>query len=226
MTARLARWETTSAIAGVGAAVLLGVGYVLARSTHAPLGGPDAEYARVLLTERTRWEWVTLMRLIGGTLVLWFAALLGDRLRLAEGEPARLAETAFGLGVIWAGVWLLSAFFNSASIMLAADYADPAGSRIAGVLAAEIPAVLTAGVVFTLLLATWLVTVRSTTFPRWYAYATGGLAVLMLVLALIDWYGPAVIGWLIVWLALLWTAATSLVLLLSKVRLKADAPEC
>lgn len=89
-----------------------------------------------------KWEWVTLTRLIGGTLVLWFAALLADRRRHAEGEPARLAETGFGLSVIWAGVWLLSAFFNS--IVLAADYADAAGSRIAGVLAAELPAVLTA----------------------------------------------------------------------------------
>lgn len=81
--------------------------------------------ARILLTERMKWEWVTLTRLIGGTLVLWFAALLADRRRHAEGEPARLAETGFGLSVIWAGVWLLSAFFNS--IVLAADYADAAG---------------------------------------------------------------------------------------------------
>jgi hypothetical protein len=213
MTPRLARWERTSAIAGICAAVALAIGYLIVRTTRAPLSGSDAEYARVLLSERAKWEWVTLLRLIGGTLVLWFAALLGDRLRLMEGEPARLAETAFGLGVVWAGVWLLSAFFNSASIMLAADYADPAGARIAGVLAAEMPSVLTAGVVFTLLLATWLVTVRSPEFPKTYAYATGALAGLILVLALVDWYGPGSLGWLIVALALAWTAATSVVLL-------------
>jgi hypothetical protein len=212
VTVRLVRWEKTSAIAGVGAALSLGAGYLIARSAAAPLGGPDAEFARVLLAERTKWEWITLTRLVGGTLVLWFAALLGDRLRLAEGEPARLAETAFGLGVIWAGVWLLSAFFNSASIMLAADYVDPAGARIAGVLAAEMPAVLTAGIVVTLLAATWLVTRRSPAFPKPYADATGGLAVVMLVLALIDWYGPVAIGWLIVALALAWTAGTSVLL--------------
>jgi hypothetical protein len=212
MMARLARWEKTSAIAGLGGAISLAAGYVIARSTTAPLAGSDADYARVLLTERLKWEWITLTRLVGGTLVLWFAALLGDRLRAAEGEPARLAETAFGLGVVWAGVWLLSAFFNSASIMLAADYGDPAGARIAGVLAAELPSVLTAGVVVTLLLATWLVTVRSTEFSKFYAYATGALAVLMLVLALADWYGPGTLAWLIVALALAWTAATSLVL--------------
>jgi hypothetical protein len=213
MTARLARWEKTSAIAGVSGALALGVGYLIAGSATAPLTGPDGEYARVLLTERMKWEWVTLMRLVGGTLVLWFAALLGDRLRLAEGEPARLAETAFGLGVIWAGVWLLSAFFNSASILLAADYADPAGSRLAGVLAAEIPSVLTAALVFTLLVATALVTMRSDMFPKSFARATGVLAVVLLVLALVDWYGPVTIGWLIIGLALAWTAATSVMLL-------------
>jgi hypothetical protein len=222
--ARFARWEMTSGIAGVGAAVSLGLGDIIAHSAHAPLSGPDAEYARILLTERMKWEWVTLTRLIGGTLVLWFAALLADRLRHAEGEPGRLAETGFGLGVIWAGVWLLSAFFNSASIVLATDYADAAGSRIAGVLAAELPAVLTAGVVFTLLLTTSLVTARSTAFPKAYGYATGGLAVLMLALALIDWYRPTSLGRLIVSLALLWTAATSLMLLLNA-RWRADSPE-
>jgi hypothetical protein len=225
MMARLARWERISAIAGVGAAIALAIGYLIVRTTTAPLGGSDAEYARVLLSERPKWEWVTLLRLIGGTLVLWFAALLGDRLRHMEGEPARLAEAAFGLGVVWAGVWLLSAFFNSASIMLAADYADPAGARIAGVLAAEIPSVLTAGVVCTLLLATCMVTVRSTGFPKSYAYATGALAGLMLVLALVDWYGPGTLGWLIVTLALAWTAATSVLLLRPTVRLTADAPD-
>ena len=212
MTRRLLRWERVSAIAGVCGAIALALGSVIVRTTRAPLAGSDAEYARVLLTERAKWEWVTLMRLIGGTLVVWFAALLGDRLQPPDGQPTRLAETAFGLGVVWAGVWLLSAFFNSASIMLAADYGDPAGARIAGVLAAEIPSVLTGGVVFTLLLATWLATARSPEFPRSYPYASGALAALMLVLALIDWYGPGTLGWLIVALALAWTAATSVVL--------------
>ena len=212
MTRRLLRWEQVSAIAGVCGAIALAVGYVVVRTTKAPLAGSDAEYARVLLTERAKWEWVTLLRLVGGTLVVWFAALLGDRLQPADGQATRLAETAFGLSVVWAGVWLLSAFFNSASIVLAADYGDPAGARIAGVLAAEIPSVLTAGVVFTLLLATWLATIRSPEFPTSYPYATGALAALMLVLALIDWYGPGTLGWLIVGLALTWMAATSIVL--------------
>jgi hypothetical protein len=212
MTRRLLRWEKISAVAGVCSVVALAVAYLIVRTTRAPLAGSDTDYAHALLAERAKWEWVTLLRLIGGTLVVWFAALLGDRLQPPDGQPTRLAETVFGLGVVWAGVWLLSAFFNSASIMLAADYGDPAGARIAGVLAAEIPSVLTAGVVLTMLLATWLATVRSPEFPRSYPPATGALAAVMLGLALIDWYGPGTLGWLIVALALTWTAATSVVL--------------
>jgi len=212
MTRRLLRWEKISAVAGVCGVVALAVGYLIVQTTRAPLAGSDADYARGLLAERAKWEWVTLLRLIGGTLVVWFAALLGDRLQPPDGQPTRLAETVFGLGVVWAGVWLLSAFFNSASITLAADYGDPAGARIAGVLAAEIPMVLTAGVVLTMLLATWLASVRSPEFPRSYPYATGALAAVMLVLALIDWYGPGTLGWLIVALALTWMASTSVVL--------------
>ena len=90
-----------------------------------------------------------------------------------------------------------------------------AGARIAGVLATEIPSVLTAGVVVTLLAATWLVTIRSGGVPKTYAYGTGALAVLMFVLALIDWSGPVALGSVIVTLALAWTAATSVVLLRS-----------
>lgn len=206
-------WEKTGASAGICAALSLGIGYAITHSTSAALGGTDADYVRALLAERMKWELVTLVRLLGGMLVLWFAATLADRLRLAEGDPGRLAETAFGLGVLWAGIWLFSAFFNSASILFAADYSDPAGSRIAGVLATEIPYVLTPSIVFTLLLATSLVTLRSWGIPRSYAYVTGALTVVVFVLAVIDWWGPGTLGPWIVTLALLWMATTGVVLL-------------
>lgn len=202
-------WETLSASAGIGAVAALGTGYAIARTTAAALTAPDADFVRALLAERMQWEWVTFVRIVGGILILWFMGSLAGRLRLAEGEPGRLASAAFGLGVVWAGVWLLSAFFNSASILLAVTYGDPAGSRIAAILARETPNVLTPSVVFALLLATSLVALRYGGFPKTYAYGTAALTLAFLILAFADWYGPGNLGPWIVGIALLWMGATS-----------------
>lgn len=213
MTARApSMWEKAGASAGAMAALSLGIGYAITHTAAAPLAGSDLDYARALLAERMKWEWVTLVRLLGGILVVWFTSSLTDRLRANERQPGRVAEAAFGLGILWAGVWLFSAFFNSASIMLAADYNDPGGARIAGVLALEIPYVLTGSVVFTWLLATCFVITRSTIFPKFYAYGTAALTLAILLLALVDWYGVLSLSPWIVTLALLWTATTSAVL--------------
>lgn len=208
----LSAWERAEAGAGMAGALSLGIGYVIRRTTTAALGGGDADFARTLLAERMKWEWVTFTWLLGGVLVVWFTSSLAERLRAVEGEPGRIAEAAFGLGVLWAGVWLFAAFFNSASIFLAADYGDPAGARIAGVLARETPNVLTGSVLFAWLLATSFITLRGTGFPKAHAYATAALALATLLLALVDWYGAGTLGPVIVALALAWTAATSAVL--------------
>jgi hypothetical protein len=205
-------WERLGASSGIWAALTLGAGYAIARTTSAQLTAPDAEFVRALMAERSKWEWITFVRLVGAALVLWFSGSLADRLRHAEGEPARLATTALGLGILWSGVWLLSAFFNSAAIMLAADYGDPAGARVAGVLAREAPYVLTAGLMFAWLLATSVVALRFGGFPRTYAYATAALTVTFFVLALADWYVERELSGVIVSLALLWTGATSVLL--------------
>jgi hypothetical protein len=202
-------WERIGSSAGIWAVLWLSIGYAITRTTATNPAASDADYVRMLLAERMKWEWVTFVRLVGGTLVLWFMGTLAGRLRTAEGEPGRLATAAFGLGVVWAGVWLLSGFFNSASILLAANYADPAGSRIAGVLARETPYVLTGSVVFALLLATSFVALRFGGFPKAYTYGTTALAVAFLILAVVDWYGRGNLGPVIVGLALLWMGATS-----------------
>lgn len=205
-------WEKAESGAGLAGALALAVGYAIRRTTSAALGGSDADFVRALLAERMKWEWVTFAWLLGGILVVWFTSSLAERLRVIEGEPGRIAEAAFGLGVLWAAVWLFSAFFNSASIFLAADYGDAAGARIAGVLARETPGVLTGSVLFAWLLATSFIALRGPGLPKLYAYATAALTVVILLLALADWYGAGNLGFSIVALALAWTAATSAVL--------------
>ena len=208
----LISWETMGASAGIWAVLWLTIGYAIVATTVADPGSADADYVRALVAERMKWEWVTLVRLVGGALVLWFAGTLAGRLRMVEGEPGRLAGAAFGPAVVWAGVWLLSALFNSSAIMLATGSGDHAGARLAAVLARDTPLVLTASVMFTVLLATALTARKFGGFPSSYTNLTSFLAIAFLVLALVDWYGSWNLSALIVALAFIWMAVTSVLL--------------
>jgi hypothetical protein len=170
---------------------------------------PDAEYVRTLLDERMRWEWATAMRVTAGLLIVWFMGSLSGRLRLAEGEPGRLASISNGVGVVWGAVWLLSAMFNSAAILLAARYDNPAGARLLGMLARESILILTPSIVFVLSLAVAFVALRFGGFPKAYTYTTAAFTVLIFVLAIVDWYGPGNVAPAIMTLALAWLALTS-----------------
>jgi hypothetical protein len=203
-------WEAMGATAGIWAVLLLTISYVIASTTAADPFRMD--YVSALPAERMKWEMITLVRLIGGALVLWFAGTLTGRLRVIEGEPGRLAVAALGPAVVWAALWLLSALFNSTSIELATTYDDPAGARLAGELARETPLVLTASVMFTLLLATSLVGWRFGGFPSRYTYGTTVLAAAFLLLALLDWYTSWNFSGVIITLAFAWVGVTSILL--------------
>jgi hypothetical protein len=57
-------WERSGTGAGVFAALVLGAGYGITRTTAAPLAATDVEYVRALLAERMKWEWVTFVGLL------------------------------------------------------------------------------------------------------------------------------------------------------------------
>jgi hypothetical protein len=221
---RVVSAEVLGAGAGLTAAMLLALGYAVTFTTAADLSATDGRYVQALLDERAKWELVTLVRLTGGTLMLWFMAAVSGRLRVAEREPGSLAAAVFGLGVVWAGVWLLSAFFNSGAILLASTYRDPSGARLAGILARETPYVLSGCVMCGLLLATSLVVVRSGGFPTPYGYTTAALAAALAVLILIDWYGTGNLGPVIVAGTLGWTVLTSIVLVGGRASRQRRAP--
>jgi hypothetical protein len=200
-------WQSMSASAGILAVLLLTIGYAIAATT---IANPDrADEASALLAERMKWELITLVRLFGGVFVLWFAGTLAGRLRMVEGEPGRLSGAAFGPAVVWAGVWLLSALFNSTSIEMAAGAGDSSGARLAGLLARDTPLVLTASVMFTVLLATSLVALKHGGFPSSYTYGTTTLTIVLLLLAVADWYGSWNLSGVVVGLAFAWMAITS-----------------
>ena len=208
--------EKLGASAGAWAVLWLSLHYLILHNAMAnPVTGalnPDGDFVRTLLDQRMAWEWATALRVMGGIMIIWFMGSLGSRLRMAEGEPGRLASIAFGIGVVWGAIWLLSAMLNSSAISLAAQYNNPAGARLAGTLAQEMVMILTPSLIFTLSLATAFVGLRFGGFPRGYTYATTAFSVLILALAIADWYGPGNLGNLILILAFAWTAITSLLL--------------
>jgi hypothetical protein len=201
--------EKLGAAAGIYAAFWILLHYLILRGASADPLMPDADYVRTLLAERMRWEWATALRLTAGLLIIWFMGSLSGRLRLAEGEPGRLASISNGVGVVWGSVWLLSAMFNSAAILLATTYDNPAGARLLGMLARESILVLTPSIVFVLSLSVAFVTLRFGGFPKAYTYATTAFTVLVLALAIVDWYGPGNVAPAIMALALAWLAITS-----------------
>jgi hypothetical protein len=201
--------EKLGASAGVWAAFWIGLHYFMLRGAAANPAMADADYVRLLLDERMRWEWATALRVMGGIMIVWFMGSLAGRLRLAEGEPGRLSSITLGIGALWGAVWLLSATFNSAAIVLGTQYQNVAGARLAGTLGWEIPLILTPAISFALFLAVAFAALRHGGYSRAFATATAGVAALLLVLAIVEWYGPGNIGLLIVALALGWMAVTS-----------------
>ena len=108
---------------------------------------------------------------------------------------------------------MLSALFNSSAIVLATTDGDHAGARLAALLARETPLVLTASVMFTVLLATALVARKFGGFPASYTGGTMVLAIAFVALGVVDWYSSWNLGGLIVGLAFAWMAITSVLLL-------------
>lgn len=204
--------EKLGASAGAWAVLWLTINYLILQGASASLHTSDGDFVTALLAERIRWEWATALRVMGGIMIIWFMGSLAGRLRMAEGEPGRLGSIAFGLGVVWGAIWLLSAMFNSAAIVLAADYQFPAAARFAGVLAHEMVPILSPPVVFALVLATAFVGLRYGGFPRLYINVTAALAVILLGLAIVEWYGTGDLGPIILTISFAWIAATSVLL--------------
>jgi hypothetical protein len=206
-------WEKLGAVEGLWAAILLTINLALLLGAAAHPAASDEAFYDALRSERMRWEWMTFLRIVAGLMIVWWMGSLSGRLRLAEGEPGRLATITFGVGTLWGGVWLMSALFNSAAILLAYDYKNPAGARLAGMLSIETAYVLTPSILIALTLAVALVALRFGGFPRWYGFATLGTNVLLTVLALLDWADWRNLGLTIMVVALAWMALTSALLI-------------
>lgn len=193
-----------------GTSGVVGVAAIATQFALVGLAKPDAQ---ALLHDRMRWEWTTLLRVVGGLGIIWFTAGLAARLRRlgsARGDPAAIV---LGAGILWGWVWLVSALFNSAAISAASTYADPSGARLLAALGMESVLVLTPALTVAFLMATGVAVLASPTFPRRYGYMTLAGAVCRILLAIVDWYGSADLAMRIMDFTLLWVVVTAIHLL-------------
>src|SRR5204862_6835224 len=148
---------------------------------------------RMLLHDRMRWEWTTFLRIVGGIGIIWFTAGLAARLRRLGPRPASAASVVLGAGILWGAVWLISALFNSAAISLA-TFPAAANVRLLTIFGTDSVLVLTPVLSVAFLASTGAAVLASPTFPRRYGYMTLFSAVFRLFLAILDWYGTAILA--------------------------------
>jgi hypothetical protein len=193
-----------------GASGVIGVAAIAAQFAMAGTAAPDAA---ALAAHRVRWEWVTLLRIVGGLGLIWFTAGLAARLRRWELQPTGAARVVLGAGLLWGAVWLVSAAFNSVAITLGTDYRDTARVHLLGILGAQSVLVLTPALSMAFLIATGAAVLAAPTFPRRFAYAAFCAAAFRFVLALVDWHGDADLAMRIMDFTLMWVVVTSVHLL-------------
>jgi hypothetical protein len=199
------RFERFGGASGVVGVAAIAVQYLLV--------GTAAPDSQALLYERMRWEWTTLLRIVGGLGIIWFTAGLAARLRRSGSRAAGPATTVLGAGILWGCVWLLSGLFSSVSISLATTYANPERVRFLAVLGVQSVLVLTPVLSIAFLAATGAAVLAAPTFPRRYAYMTLSGAACRVVLAVVDWYGTADVAMRIMDFTLLWVVVTGIHLL-------------
>jgi hypothetical protein len=208
---RMTIWERLGAAEGLWAVLLLAVQAALLMQD--PIAWTAESDAQELRDHRMAYEAATFLRVVAGLMIVWFAGSLAARLRSAEGTPGRLASIALAVCAAWGVLWLLSALFNSASILLATEYDNDAGSVLAGVLARETVYVLGPGIAVVTTLCVSFVAARFGGFPRWYGPLTFGACGLLFVLAVADWWGAFDLSLALQVLAHAWLALTSVVLM-------------
>jgi hypothetical protein len=175
-TGHKAGWfERWAPIAGIAFVVLMVVGSMLIGDVPAP-DAPAQAIADYLADgdNHTRNLVGAYLWVIGALAFLWFLVRLRNEIRRAEGRPGSLANIAFGAGVAFASVWLVSAALFAA-VPYAVELRDAPISNpdLVRLLPTTGRLLLLLGGGFTGLLVVLAASVaifRTGVFPRWLAW--------------------------------------------------------
>jgi hypothetical protein len=198
-------FERSGGVSGVIAVAAIAAQFFLVGTTSPDAAGVEAH--------RMRWDFVTLLRVVGGVGIIWFTAGLAARLRRWKHMPTGPARVVLGAGILWGAVWLVGAALNSAALSMSAVYGDPRAVRLLGILGVQSTLVLTPALSIAFLVATGIAVLAAPTFPRRFAHAAFWAAGFRFVLALVDWHGDANLVMRIMDFTLMWVVVTSVHLL-------------
>jgi hypothetical protein len=182
MISRIERWAP---IAGIVFVVLMVVGSMLVGDVPNP-NAPQHDVARYLAdsANQTRNVVGAYLWVIGALTFLVFLMRLRNDLRLAEGGTGFLSNVAFGAGVAFSAVWMVSAAaFASVAYAVWLRHAPVSDTDLVRVLPPMGRLLLLLGGGFAgilVLLATSTVMFRTAVYPRWLA-SLGVLAAIVLV---------------------------------------------
>jgi hypothetical protein len=172
MTSQVERWAP---IGGIVFVVLMVVGSSLVGDVPAP-DAPEQEIASYFADGDNHMRNIigAYLWIVGALAFLWFLTRLRSDLRSAEGGTGALSTLAFGAGVAFAAVWMVSAAaFASVAYVIELRDAPVSDPDLVRVLPHMGRLLLLLGGGFSgllLVLAASLVIIRTGLFPRWLAW--------------------------------------------------------
>jgi hypothetical protein len=220
-------WLRWGAAAGIVYAVLVTAGFVvLAASIGGQLATIDSP-DEVILAELERpsgvGAWVGLyLSVIGSLLFVVFAARLWTTLRRHEGDAAVSSAAAFGSGIVYVGLTLVSLVFIGAERLAAGRDVDIELARILSSLNSG-TYIVRWGAAALYLATNGAVVLASRVLPRWLGWSAAAISVALILALATPTFGLALIA---PFLFVFWVLAASIVLLRrsSDVSERAPAP--
>lgn len=207
---RISGWERWAALTGL----LAVVGLVAATLIQGPIPAADAPASQItnfFAKGHDRIMAAMYIRLYAGFAFIWFLATLWSALARAEGRSARVSGVAFGAGIVVLGSSGAATAALAAGAFRASLGVDPAVAAALVTAVHMFYAISGMGTAW-MLIASWLVTLRTGVLPAWLAWL--GLVLALISLVLVPFaFGHAIVLYAAL-LVLIWMAIVSVLLFL------------
>ncbi len=204
-----AQWQRLSALTGIAFAILMVVAFSV-QGILPQADEPQADVVRYFSTYHDDVMGGVLIRVAAGVFFLWFIGTLRSVLAAAEGGTGRLANVAFGAGILMLAAGM-GAMASLASIAYNAERGVDPGFASSMLAMTHIFFVGGAMGMAWLLFATAFVVVRTRVFSRWVASSGAIIGIIAIGLGLVAPAGTS--GVSAYPLFILWVVALSILMM-------------